>query len=167
MAHSNHENSNPTSSTIKPLNVLFVSGPLPGHANALLALGEELVRRGHNVTFCSLDSKNNLIDKAMERGIKYLSAGKVADYESKRANIHKVIQWLFSINPWMIYKALTIVIEWQNVSVSPIIDYLINNDVTQWDIIIIDFLLMNSVPRIGRYHNVSVISVITRPVRNK
>ena len=51
-------NSSSTSSTIKPLNILFVSSPLPGHANALLALGEELVRRGHNVTFCSTDPKD-------------------------------------------------------------------------------------------------------------
>ena len=56
MTHSNHVNSNPTSSTIKPLNVLFVSVPLPGHANALLALGEELVRCGHYVAYCSTDS---------------------------------------------------------------------------------------------------------------
>ena len=164
--YSNHVNSNPTSSTIKPLNVLFVSGPLPGHANALLALGEELVRRGHNVTFCSINSKNNLIDKAMERGIKYLSAGEVANYESKRANIHKVAQWLFSSNPWMIYKALMTVIEWQKVSVGLIIDYLINNDVTQWDIVIFDYLLKNSVPCIARYHNVSGIGVFNRPIHN-
>ena len=70
-------NSNPISSTIKPLNVLFVSVPLPGHANALLALGEELVRRGHNVTFCSTDSSIKLNDKVKERGMKYLSAGTV------------------------------------------------------------------------------------------
>ena len=54
----------------------------------------------------------------------------------------------------MIYKVLISVIEWQKVSVSPIIDYLINNDVTQWDIVIIDYLLMNSVPCIAKYHNV-------------
>ena len=164
--YSNHVNSNPTNSTVKPLNVLFVSGPLPGHANPLIALGEELVRRGHNVTFCSTDPTDKLMNKAMERGIRYLSAGKVTDYESKRANIHKVAQWLFSSIPWMIYKALKTVIEWQKESVSLIIDYLMNNNVTQWDIVIIDYLLINSVPCIARYHNVSVIGVLNRPVHN-
>ena len=82
VAYSNPLNSNLTSytiasSTVKALKVLFVSVPLPGHTNALLALGEELVRRGHNVSFCSTDSWDNLIEKVMERGIKYLSAGKV------------------------------------------------------------------------------------------
>ena len=163
---SNHVNSNSTSSTIKRLNVLFVSVPLPGHYTALLALGEELVRRGHYVTFCSTDSWDNLIDKAMERGIKYLSAGKVIDYDSKRANIHKVVQWLYSSNPWMIYKALMIIIEWNKEMTSPIINYLINNDVTQWDVVIFDVLLMNSVPCIARYHNVSVIGVSNRPIHN-
>ena len=171
VAHSNPMNSNPTSytiasSTVKPLKVLFVSVPLPGHTNALLALGEELVRRGHNVAFCSTDSWDNLMDKAMERGIKYLSAGKVIDYESKRANIHKVAQWLFSNNPWLIYKALMTVIEWKKDGVSPIIDYLINNDVTQWDIVIFDYFLKNSVPCIARYHNVSVIGVFNRHFHN-
>ena len=49
-------NCNTTSSTVKPLNVLFVSVSLPGHTNPLLALGEELVRCGHYVAYCSTDS---------------------------------------------------------------------------------------------------------------
>ena len=171
VVHSNPMNSNLTSYTIgshtvKPLKVLFVSAPFPGHTNALLALGEELVRRGHNVSFCSTDSWDNLIEKVMERRMKYLSAGIVIDYESKRANIHKVLKSMFSSNPWMVYKALMTVIEWNQEIVSPIIDYLINNDVTQWDIVITDYLLINSVPCIARYHNVSVIGVFNRPIHN-
>ena len=37
---------------------------------------------------------------------------------------------------------------------------------TQWDIVIFDYLLINSVPCIARYHNVSVIGVFDRSVHN-
>ena len=133
----------------------------------MLSLGEELVRRGHNVTFCSTDSWENVKDQAMERRIKYLSAGKVIDYELIRANIHKVTQWLFSRNPWRTYKALKAIIEWQKASVSPIIEHLINNDVTQWDVVIFDYMLAISAPCIARYHNISAVGVFNRPVRNQ
>ena len=61
--------------SVKKLNVLLAAPPFAGHANPLLALGEELVRHGHNVTFCSQDNWVNLEKKSLERGIKYLSAG--------------------------------------------------------------------------------------------
>ena len=167
-ALNSHVNLVPNSTnTVQSLNVLFVSVPLPGHINPLLSLGEELVRRGHNVTFCSTDSWENVKDQAMERRIKYLSAGKVIDYELIRANIHKVTQWLFSRNPWRTYKVLKTIIEWQKASVSPIIEHLINNDVTQWDVVIFDYMLAISAPCIARYHNISAVGVFNRPVRNQ
>ena len=122
VTHSNHVNSNPTSSTIKPLNVLFVSIPIPGHANALLALGEELVktgRRGHNVTFCSLDSSIKLNDKVKERGMKYLSAGSLTNKKNAQEKSKDITRWLSSRNPWKIYKALMLMKEYIEMNVSP------------------------------------------------
>ena len=57
------------------LDVLLVTAPFAGHANHLLALGEELVSRGHNVTFSSLDNWVNLRGKTIERGMRFMSAG--------------------------------------------------------------------------------------------
>lgn len=37
---------------LKPLNVLIISVPMWGHVTPLLAVAEELVLRGHNVTIC-------------------------------------------------------------------------------------------------------------------
>ena len=53
------------------LNVLLVTAPFAGHANPALAL-EELVRRGHSVTFSSLDNWVNLRGKAIERGMRFI-----------------------------------------------------------------------------------------------
>ena len=35
-----------------------------------------------------------------------------------------------------------------------------------WDFVIIDYLLINSVPCIARYYDVSVIGVFNRPIHN-
>ena len=165
VTHSNHVNSNPTSSTIKPLNILLVSVPLPGHSNALLALGEELVRRGHNVTFCSLDSSIKLNDKVKERGMKYLSAGSLTNKKNAQEKSKDITRWLSSRNPWKIYKALMLMKEYIEMNVSPIIDYFINKDLKQWDIIILEQFLFNSIPCIAQYNNLSIIGVINRPFR--
>ena len=68
------ENNNATS---KPLSVLLVTGLYPGHRFPLVSLGEELVRRGHNVTLCANVMRgSHLYPDVPERvGIKFVSAG--------------------------------------------------------------------------------------------
>ena len=60
------------------LNVLLLSVPMMGHLNPLLALGEELARRGHNVTLC-LPNDSTLSERIRDRvtriGIKFLATG--------------------------------------------------------------------------------------------
>ena len=60
------------------LSVLVLSFPFPGHLTPLVALGEELVRRGHNVTLCTaVDEREGWSDgpkKMAERaGMNFLS----------------------------------------------------------------------------------------------
>ena len=64
-------------STSKPLSVLLVTGLYPGHLFPLVSLGEELVRRGHNVTLCANVMRgSHLYPDVPERvGIKFVSAG--------------------------------------------------------------------------------------------
>ena len=64
-------------STSKPLSVLLVAGLYSGHLFPLVSLGEELVRRGHNVTLCANVMRgSHLYPDVPERvGIKFVSAG--------------------------------------------------------------------------------------------
>ena len=60
------------------LNVLLVVTPAAGHMAPSLAVGEELVRRGHNVTFLTTTehtSEKKTMEKVKVRGMTYMSAG--------------------------------------------------------------------------------------------
>ena len=61
----------------KSLSILLTTLPYPGHVTPAAALGEELVRRGHNVTFCTTLLEGNDIAqrKAREAGMNLLSTG--------------------------------------------------------------------------------------------
>ena len=62
----------------KTLNVVVMALPASGHMSPLLAVGEELVRRGHNVTFITTtysDSENKTREKVRRLGMTYMSAG--------------------------------------------------------------------------------------------
>ena len=63
--------------TVKPLKVLLINGYFPGHLFPIVALGEELVRRGHDVTLCStvMEGSNLLPRLPQSVGVKFLSAG--------------------------------------------------------------------------------------------
>ncbi len=60
-----------------PLHVLLISSYFVGHQGPLIAVGEELVRRGHNVTLFTTEVKgSNVVPQLVERaGITFLSAG--------------------------------------------------------------------------------------------
>ena len=57
----------------KKLNILVLTFYAPGHTAVPLALAEELVRRGHNVTFST--SGNQTLEKAQRLGITFISSG--------------------------------------------------------------------------------------------
>ena len=60
------------------LNVLLLSVPSMGHLNPLLALGEELGRRGHNVTLCLPNESKfseRIRDRVTQAGIKFVATG--------------------------------------------------------------------------------------------
>ena len=61
----------------KPLSVLLITGYFPGHLFSVVSLGEELVKRGHNVTLCTTVMEgSHLLPKVPERvGITFVSAG--------------------------------------------------------------------------------------------
>lgn len=61
----------------KPLSILLAAGLYTGHLFPLVSLGEELVKRGHNVTLCANVMRGStLYPEVPERvGIKFVSAG--------------------------------------------------------------------------------------------
>ena len=74
------------------LTVLLVSFPAAGHLSPVLALGEELVRRGHNVTLCvPNDTKftESIRDKVAKVGVKFITTGQSRFDTLKGVNVAK------------------------------------------------------------------------------
>lgn len=90
------------STTSPPVSVLLVAPPFAGHVIPFLALGEELVQRGHNVTLIS--APWDFVEKRMAKsninllsiGEGFFSAEKAAEMVTKTANsaIAKMLQIL-------------------------------------------------------------------------
>ena len=61
----------------QPLSILIMAFPTVGPITPAANLGEELVRRGHKVTFCTTDTEGTSLpkEKADAAGMTYLSAG--------------------------------------------------------------------------------------------
>ncbi|XP_065896630.1 UDP-glucuronosyltransferase 2B31-like [Dysidea avara] len=61
----------------QPLSILMTAGFFPGHLYPMLGLGEELIKRGHNVTLCTTVMEgSHVIPSLPEKlGINILSAG--------------------------------------------------------------------------------------------
>lgn len=84
----------------KPLSVLLTAGLYSGHLFPLVSLGEELVRRGHNVTLCAnVINGSTLYPRVPERvGIKFVSAGLDVLTMEEFEEIHVAMQkGLFSL----------------------------------------------------------------------
>ena len=84
------------------LNVLLIVLPVAGHMNPSLALGEELVRRGHNVTFLTNTdptTEKKTMEKVKVRGMTYVSAGEsiVAGQLAAKAKIFKQEPSVFTL----------------------------------------------------------------------
>lgn len=83
----------------KPLSVLLVSSLYSGHLFPLVALGEELVRRGHNVTLCANEMKgsNRYPDVPERVGIKFVSAGYDTLTQEDFHKVHEEMQNSLSV----------------------------------------------------------------------
>ena len=148
---------------VSSLDVLLVSAPFPGHANRLLAIGEELVARGHNVTFSSLDNWVNLRHKSTERGMRYLSAGKQTVTQAEWNNIiskRASLQGFSSKNPLAIIEELRLLDQSRPLSgIDDIAKYFMNINIKQWDVIVTESYLTHRIPCIAKSRNVSVVII--------
>ena len=98
----------------KRLSILLATGFFPGHLYPITALGEELVKRGHNVTLCATVMEGSDLLPALPHsyGINFISAGPdnltQADYERIVKNFNNVaishVSRMISIAQWPMIK---------------------------------------------------------------
>ena len=136
----------------KPLSVLLISGYFPGHLFSVVSLGEELVKRGHNVTLCTTVMEgSHLLPKVPERvGIKFVSAGPDNMTVQMFESLLQQIQGGFDLK---IVRKWTIMTMWTNINIRKALDKL---GVNQFDIIICDF----TVTAVGVYYAMQSSKVI-------
>ena len=127
----------------KRLSILMMTGYFPGHLYPITALGEELVKRGHNVTLCAtvMEGSDLLPHLPHSYGINFISAGPdnltQADYEKRVRNLQN-----FSMSQIPEFSSIA---QWPMIKVRSKIDHI---GVDQFDFIISDF----SVNPVGMYY---------------
>ena len=127
----------------KRLSILMVTGYFPGHLYPITALGEELVKRGHNVTLCAtvMEGSDLLPHLPHSYGINFISAGPdnltQADYEKMVRSFQN-----FSISQISEFISTS---HWSMIKIRSKIDQI---GVDQYDFIISDF----SVNPVGVYY---------------
>ena len=79
----------------RPLSILLIPFPAPSHMMGMTTLGEELIRHGHNVTFCVAQIKTNFVAVGKEicsrTGMFFLhtvSGFELSSYKFDFLNIH-------------------------------------------------------------------------------
>ena len=144
---SKHEKYHDSRAVLKRrLSVLLATGFFPGHLYPITALGEELVKRGHNVTLCATVMEGSDILPALPHsyGINFISAGPdnltQADYDRviKRGGLENA-----SLSD--VWNFLEIG-QWPSAKIRAKIDYI---GVEQFDIIVSD----GSVSPVGMYYS--------------
>ena len=145
------------------LSVLVVSPPLQGHALRLLALGESLSQRGHNVTFCTQLNWEGLDRKATARGMLFLSAGEMPTNETVFRETYRKMARATTDSSTNPLEAVQLIRESIGYILHPVAEYLAADvDLTLWDVIVVDFMLDQTVACLAKHHNIPVISVINR-----
>lgn len=143
-----------------PLDVLIVSTPFVGHSFRVLSIGEELARKGHNVTFVSLDNWVNMRERAIERGMSYMSAGRHDAEEGEwREFVLKRVE-LSAQNPFTLLSDFKLLTESKKLlSFDAIVEFLVRQDLKQWDVIVTEKDLLQSVPCIAKSQGIPVVTV--------
>ena len=140
--------------------VLIATPPPPGHAFPMLALGEELARRGHNVTFCTTHSWWNIDKKAVDKGMNILSAG---DFPFNENTMTQTLNMSFALSLELLQSLPKVMAKFRAMT-GTIVEFLERVDLRQWDIIVVDSFLAYTVPCLAHQAGVPVIGVAPRNV---
>lgn len=153
----------PSPASAHHLSVLIASYPF-ADGYRLLALGEELVQRGHNVSFCSTVNWESLDQIAQERGMDFMNVGKFSVSKNEFYRMHKeMIAGLNSlyVNPIAV---ATRVQRHVKLSIEQVVEYLQRLDLRRWDLIVVPEAFANSATCLAQQVNVPVIVVMKRLV---
>ena len=125
------------------LSILLATGFFPGHLYPITALGEELVKRGHNVTLCAtvMEGSNLLPDLPESYGINFVSAG---PDNLTQDDYHQMVRGFQNITVSNLRRFVSIG-QWPMVKVRSKIDQI---GPEQFDLLISDF----SVNSVGLYY---------------
>ena len=151
----------------RPLTVLILSIPSSGHLAVPVALGEELARRGHNVTLAStaMDGVPNRPKMMAERaGLNYLNAGPSPGVARQ---LWFNSSFMLDIQRLPVWNALSIM---RNFGVSIVvsdtvqmIELLETFPPEQWDIILADEFLGSLLTCLSRQSKTPVVQLNTGP----
>ena len=150
----------PESSTLdavngRPLSILLATGFWPGHLYPITALGEELVKRGHNVSLCATMMEGSDLLPALPRsyGINFISAG--PDNLTQK-NYSEAIRGLHSFSR----KSMNVFTSAPSLTSSKV-RAKVSEIISNYDILVSD---MSVVP-VGVYHaKIGVKSIIFTPI---
>ena len=140
----------------KLLSVLIVSSFFSGHIIPLLAVGEELVGRGHDVSFLTTEiAGSNLIPAVpIEIGMTFISAG--PDPRTK-AEYEEFIYGLMGRSPYHQVNELLMLAREHSIYLRIAIDHL---NISKWDIIVVDAFVSNIVRYLDAKWDVRIITSI-------
>jgi glucuronosyltransferase len=149
-------------SSSSQLNVLMISSS-SSHAYLLMALGEELATRGHNVSFCTTDGGYMSVkDKVINSGMNYISAGVITTVETPNQLTSKIRE---SKGLEKIKAMIDMSSKLKDVlGFDVMLNYTLNNDLHQWDVIVVEEMFKYSITCIAASQGVKVIGTGTREV---
>ncbi len=157
------ENDNPITKTEadwnesnKKLNILILTIPAPGHTAVPLALGEELARRGHSVTFST--SGNRSQEAAEKVGVTFKSTGANDSFSKMITQFKKekkITEFLFDILPTLFGIMESEITHFTDMIIAE------TNSGTKWDIIMSTDFLMTLLPCLASYMNIPAILIGT------
>ena len=147
------------------LSILIVSYPFSADGYRMLALGEELVERGHNVSFSSTVNWERFDRIAMERNMTFLNAGRLSVSENDFLRIHR--EMITNLNSLQTFNPITVARSVQNLvrlTIHQIVSYLDKIALQQWDVVVMPEAFANSVTCLAQRDKVPAVVVLKRLV---
>ena len=146
-----------SSKNSKILSVLLVTPPAPGHFIKMVAIGEALVTRGHNVTLCSTEREGSgMVRKTVARiGMNFLSAGQdpfsQEEYLEQHRRMHKA---------GLVDGTLTETIKHFTAVTQQFAEYFhAASVVEQFDVVVVDRIILFGVACLTKMLNIHTISL--------
>ena len=138
----------------RPLSILMTTGFFPGHLYPMLGLGEELIKRGHNVTLCTtvMEGSNLLPSLPEKLGINFLSAG--ADNLTQKD--YDYVMSLFETPGWDTVRDYLLPAPWQW-TVFKVLDELTEVNMDDFDVIVSELATVPVATFLARKGNTVVL----------